>query len=496
MAGRTVVVGAGLAGLSAAVHLAAAGREVVVVEAEAVPGGRCGTVAVGGYRFDTGPSVLTMPEVVRSTVGAAGEELEDWLELRPLDPIYRIGFHDGSRLDVVPGAERMAAEVERLAGPEEAGRYLAFRDHLGRMLEAEWGPFIDRNYDGPGDLARPLAVARLARLGGFRRLHHLVATHLTDWRLRRAHTFQALYTGLSPFDALGIYAVVAHMDTVGGVFFPAAGGMHALPQALAGVAEKAGASFRWSTRVERVEAGTGGVTGVVLAGGERLGAGDVVVTSDLPAAYAHLLPPAATDWRVQRRRLRFAPSCYLVHLGLARELPGQAHHTVHLGRDWKATFEALTRHQGIQPDPSLLVTHPSPRDPDAAPPGHSTLFVLEPTANTRAGLDWAEAGPRLRERLYRRLEALGYGDLRRDSAVELVVDPPAWEAQGLTAGTPFSLDHRFSQTGWLRPHNASATVPGLWFAGMGTVPGVGVPMVLISGRLAAERVLGRNDGAG
>src|SRR5512132_3966084 len=492
MAGRTVVVGAGLAGLSAAIHLAAAGREVVVVEAEAVPGGRCGTVSVGGYRFDTGPSVLTMPEVVRATVGAAGEELEDWLELRPLDPIYRIGFHDGSRLDIVPGAEGMAAEVERLAGPDEAARYRAFRAHLTRMYQAEWVVFIDRNYDGPGDLLRPLALLRLARLGGFQRLSRLVATHLTDWRMRRAHTFQALYVGLSPFDALGIYAVVAHMDTVGGAFIPSGGGMHALAQALAGVAEKAGAGFRWSTRVERVEGGPGGVTGVLLAGGERLAAADVVVASDLPAAYAHLLPPAARDWRVQRRRLHFSPSCYLVHLGLTRRLEGQAHHTVHLGRDWKATFEALTRHGGVQPDPSLLVTSPSPEDPDAAPPGHATLFVLEPTANTRAGLDWAEVGPRLRERLYGRLAGLGYGDLRRDSAVELVVDPPSWEAQGLSAGTPFSLDHRFSQTGWLRPANAAAGVPGLWFAGMGTVPGVGVPMVLISGRLAAERVLNRS----
>ncbi|HEV2895340.1 MAG TPA: phytoene desaturase family protein, partial [Actinomycetota bacterium] len=287
------------------------------------------------------------------------------------------------------------------------------------------------------------------------------------------------------------YAVVAHMDTVGGVWFPRRGGMHALPLALAGVAEKAGAGFRWSTRVERVEGGPGGVTGVVLAGGERLAADDVVVTSDLPDAYAHLLPAAARDWRVQRRRLRYAPSCYLVHLGLTRQLDGQAHHTVHLGRDWKGTFEALTRRGAIQPDPSLLVTYPSPEDPDAAPPGHATLFVLEPTANTRAGLDWAQVGPRLRERLYRRLARLGYGDLRRDSAVELVVDPPAWEAKGLSAGTPFSLDHRFSQTGWFRPGNASATVPGLSFAGMGTVPGVGVPMVLVSGRLAAERVLSR-----
>jgi phytoene desaturase len=491
VAAQTVIVGAGLAGLSTAIHLAAAGRDVVVVEAETVPGGRCGTVAAGGYRFDTGPSVLTMPEVVRATVGAAGEELDDWLDLAPLDPTYRLTFHDGSRLDVLPGAERMAAEVERLAGPEEAGRYLAFRDHLGRMFQAEWSGFIDRNFDGLGDLARPLALLRLARLGGLRRLHSLVATHLTDWRLRRAHTFQALYTGLSPFDALGIYAVVSYMDTVGGAFFPRRGGMHALAQALAGVAEKAGASFRYSTRVERVEGGPGGVTGVLLAGGERLPAGDVVVCSDLPAAYADLLPAAARDWRVQRRRLRYAPSCYLVHLGLTRRLDGQAHHTVHLGRDWKGTFEALTRHGGVQTDPSLLVTYPSPEDPEAAPPGHATLFVLEPTANTQAGLDWAETGPALRERLYGRLAALGYGDLRRDSATELVVDPPAWEAMGLSAGTPFSLDHRFSQTGWFRPANASAAVPGLWFAGMGTVPGVGVPMVLVSGRLAAERVLSR-----
>ena len=491
MAGQMVVVGAGLAGLSAAIHLAAAGRDVVVVEAEAVPGGRCGTVAAGGYRFDTGPSVLTMPEVVRSTVGAAGEELEDWVELAPLDPIYRLTFHDGSRLDVLRAPSGWRPRSSGSPAPRRPAATWPSATTWGGCWRPSGGQFIDRNVDGPADLVRPLALARLARLGGFRRLHNLVATHLSDWRLRRAHTFQALYTGLSPFDALGIYAVVAHMDTIGGAFFPRRGGMHALALALAGVAEKAGAGFRFSTRVERVEGGAGGVTGVVLAGGERLAAADVVVTSDLPAAYAHLLPPAARDWRVQRRRLHFSPSCYLVHLGLTRQLEGQAHHTVHLGRDWKATFEALTRHGGIQPDPSLLVTYPSPEDPDAAPPGHATLFVLEPTANTRAGLDWAEVGPRLRERLYGRLAGLGYGDLRRDSAVELVVDPPAWEAQGLTAGTPFSLDHRFGQTGWLRPHNASAGVPGLWFAGMGTVPGVGVPMVLISGRLAAERVLGR-----
>jgi phytoene desaturase len=487
----TVVVGAGLAGLSSAIHLAAAGREVVVLEASEAPGGLCGSATAGGYRFDTGPTVLTMPEVVAATVGAAGEELDDWLELVPLDPCYRIGFHDGSQLDVVPGAERMAAAVERLSGPEEAARYLAFRAHLGRMFEAEWPVFVDRDQRRLGDLVRPLALARLAALGGFRRLHSLVATHLSDWRLRRAHTFQALYVGLSPFDALGIYAVVSYMDTVAGVVFPRRGGMHALPRALAGVAEKAGAELRFGARVERVEAGADGVGGVRLASGERLAVRDVVVTADLPHAYAGLLPPAARDWRLRRRRLHFAPSCYLVHFGLPRRLDGQAHHTLHLGRDYKGDFEALTRRGRVQPDPSLLVTYPTAEDPEAAPPGHATLSVLEPTANTTHGHDWAALGPRLRERLLARLARLGYGDLAADAEVELVTDPPAWAALGLSGGTPFSLDHRLTQSAWFRPSGACPTVPGLFFAGAGTVPGVGVPMVLISGRLAAERVLAR-----
>jgi phytoene desaturase len=494
MPGPTVVVGAGLAGLSCSIHLAAAGREVLVVEAADVPGGCCGSVALDGYRFDTGPSVLTMPGVLRETVGAAGEELDDWLPLVRLDPSYRVCFHDGSRLDVVPGAARMAASVERLAGPEEAGRYLEFRAHLERLFQAEWEPFIAGNQGRPRDLARPAALLRLAALGGFRRMDRLVAARLGDWRLRRAHTFQALYVGLPPRQALALYSVVAYMDTVGGVFVPRRGGMHALPQALAGVAQKAGAGLRYGTRVERVEAGASGVSGVLLATGERISAGDVVVTADLPAAYRGLLPPRARDWRL-RRRPRFAPSCLLLQLGLPRRLAGQAHHTLHLGPEWNAGFEAITRRGEPQPgpEPNLLVTCPAGEDPEAAPPGHSTLSVLEPTANLQDGRDWGRRTEWLRRRLLVRLAALGYGDLERDAAVEVLTDPPAWAARGHSAGTPFGLDHRFGQTGWLRPANASRTVPGLYFAGMDTVPGVGVPMVVLSGRLAAARVLDRGS---
>ncbi|MFC6085253.1 phytoene desaturase family protein [Sphaerisporangium aureirubrum] len=481
--GRVVVVGAGLGGLAAAIRLAAAGREVTVVEASDGPGGCCGTATFGRYRFDTGPSVLTMPGVLADTFGAAGEELHRWLPLRRLDPYYRFAYHDGSVLDVVPGREAMAERVRELCGPAEAARYLRFRGLLTELFELEWPAFVDRDMTRLRALARPYALARLAALGGFRRLDRLVRAHLTDERLIRAHTFQALYLGLSPRRALGIYASVAHMDTVGGVFFPRDGGMHAIPLAMAAVAEKAGAVIRYGVRAAEVEADGSGVTGVRLGTGERQAARDVVVACDLPAAHTGLLPAAAADWRL--RRPRYSPSCLVLHFGLDRRLAGQAHHTLHLGAQWSSTFAALEEGRP-QPDPSLLVTYPE-SDTGAAPAGHATLTVLEPTANLRGDLDWDRLTPRLEARLLHRLDRLGYGDLA--TAPRLTIDPPGWHRRGHSAGTPFALDHRFTQTAWLRPSGRARRVPGLHFAGMYTAPGVGVPPVLISGRLAAERIL-------
>ncbi|MEV0616279.1 phytoene desaturase family protein [Nonomuraea sp. NPDC050404] len=481
MLSPVVVIGAGLGGLAAAVRLAAAGREVTVVEALDEPGGCCGTARLGPYRFDTGPSVLTMPGVLAEIFGAAGQELRHWLPLRRLDPSYRMIFEDGSRLDVLPEREAMAEQVRAVCGPAEAARYERYRRLLEEMFRLEWPAFIDADMTRLRGLARPAALLRLAALGGFRRLDRLAARHLRDPRLIKAHTFQALYVGLSPRRALGIYAVIAHMDTVGGVYFPERGGMHAIPVAMAALLEKLGGGIRHGVRARRVETDGDGVTGVLLADGERLPAGQVVVACDRLAAQ-RLLPGPAGDWRL--RRPRHSPSCLVMHAGLDRPPAGQAHHTLHFGRAWRETFTALAAGRP-QPDPSLLITCPEP-DGEAAPHGQATLSVLEPAPNLERA-DWGRLRPELEARLLGRLAELGYGDLT--DAPRLVLDPPAWAARGHSAGTPFALDHRFTQTAWLRPSAVARRVPGLHFAGMYTAPGVGVPPVLISGRLAAERIL-------
>ena len=250
-ASRVVVVGAGLAGLSAALHLAGRGRAVTVVERGQHPGGRVGRLDIDGYRLDTGPTVLTMPDIIEDAFAAVGESLTDRLDLMRVEPAYRASFADGSALDVHSERDAMAAEIERFAGRGQADGYLQLRDWLTRLYRVEFDGFIAANFDSPVSLLTP-QLARLAAIGGFRRWDRLVRRFISDDRLRRVFTFQALYAGVPPHRALAVYAVIAYMDTVAGVYFPR-GGMRALPDALAAAAAHAGVEFRYGADVSALE---------------------------------------------------------------------------------------------------------------------------------------------------------------------------------------------------------------------------------------------------
>lgn len=279
---HVVVVGAGLSGLAAALHLLGAGRRVTVVERAALPGGRAGRIESAGYHFDTGPTVLTMPDLIDEAFAAVGERRTDRLELRALHPAYRARFADGSELDVHTDPEAMAAEVTRFAGPRAADGYRRLRHWLQQLYAVQRHRFIDTNFDSPLQLMHPDLV-RLAALGGFGRLDDRIARFLPDARLRRVFSFQALYAGVPPARALAAYAVIAYMDTVAGVYFPR-GGMYALPRAMADAAADAGAAFRYGHDVTRLERTGDRITAVVTAQ-ERIPCDAVVLTPDLPVVH-------------------------------------------------------------------------------------------------------------------------------------------------------------------------------------------------------------------
>jgi len=293
-----------------------------------------------------------------------------------------------------------------------------------------------------------------------------------------------MYAGVAPYEALALYAVITYMDSIEGVYVPE-GGMHAMVTGLAEALSDAGATIRYDTAATRIlRDGAGVVVGVELDGGERLAAGAVVCNADLPVAYRTLL--GGVDAPRVARRGRYSPSCLLWVAGVRGDPPAAAaHHNLHFGTQWDESFRALIADGELMADPSILVTLHSLDDASLAPPGCSTIYALEPVPNLDGRVDWTTRRDGAVERLQRQVAAAGYPT---DVVTEEVYDPLDWEAMGMERGTPFALAHTFRQTGPFRPRNVDRRVPGLVFVGSSTVPGVGVPMVLVSGKLAAARV--------
>jgi phytoene desaturase len=312
----------------------------------------------------------------------------------------------------------------------------------------------------------------------------MVRKFLRDERLQRVFTFQALYAGVPPQSALAVYAVIAYMDTVAGVWFPR-GGMRALPDAMAAAATDAGVEFVYGATVSELEFSGSRVTAVRTAEGGRVPADAVVLTTELPDTYRLL-------GRTPRRplSLRAAPSAVVAHVGCAAVDDRAGHHTILFGDAWRQTFRDIIKDGRVMGDPSLLVTRPTAGDPSLAPPGRDLLYVLAPAPNTEVGtVEWDAVGSDYVEQILDSVRAQmpGVGD---DAEVLHVATPADWGRQGMAAGTPFALAHTFTQTGPFRPANTVRGVDNVVLAGSSTVPGVGVPTAIMSGRLAADRITG------
>jgi phytoene desaturase len=386
----------------------------------------------------------------------------------------------------------MAERIRAFCGPDgpaEAAGYRRYVDFVTRLYRLQMRSFIDRNFDSPADLAGT-SLARLVALRGFSRLGPTVARYFRDERLQRVFSFQALYAGVSPARALAIYAVISYMDLVEGVSYPV-GGMNALPTAMEAAARKAGVEFVYDTRVTTTTWSGDRVTRVESLDGRTWAPDAVVMTLDRPAALEVLDREPERRLTGRPATTRYSPSCVVLAAGVKASWPDAAHHTMHFGHAWAQVFEDLEAGR-LMRDPSFLVSLPSVTDPGLAPAGRTAAYVLFPVPNLDHGqpLDWARLRGPYRDYLLNTVEKAGYRGFGEAIDAELLITPADWAGRGLAAGTPFAAAHTFGQTGPFRSPN---TLGGnVVFAGSSTTPGVGVPMVLISGRLAAERLTGRD----
>lgn len=483
-----VVIGAGIGGIAAAARLARNGYKVTVIEKNSTPGGRCGQFTRDGHRFDVGPTLFLMPEVFAETYTALGTHMQDHLDLRRIDPTYSVRFDDGVKLELSSDMNAMQTQLEPMEPGSFSGlmRYLA-EGHLHYHLSLE--RFVGRNFFSYPDYFSLRNLPLLFKLKALVKHYDNIGHYFTNPHLKAAFTFQNMYLGLSPFDAPATYSLLQYTEMAGGVWFPV-GGLYRVIESLVSIAKSLGVRFIYDSPVRRIDVEGDHATEVVLEDGSRFQAEVVIANADLPYVYRALLPDRAEADRLDR--LKYTCSAIMFYWGVDKVYPQLGVHNVFLAGAYKASFDRIFKDHTLPDEPSFYVHAPARIDPDAAPAGQDTLFVLVPVGHLDESKpqDWDELKAKARGVVLKRLDEVGAKDLQEHLKFEVGATPRDWLTYyNCAKGAAFSLSHNFVQVGYLRPRNRHTRYRNLYFVGGSTHPGTGLPIVLISARLTMERIL-------
>jgi len=483
-----IVVGAGVGGIAAAVHLARRGADVHVIEKNARPGGRCDRFSRDGHHFDTGPTLLVMALLFEAEFAALGRPLREALDLQRVDPTYHLVFDDGSGLALTSDMSAMREQLEAIE-PGSYHGFLRYMEEGHRHYHTAVGRLVDNDFRRATDFFNLRNLPLVVQIKPLARHYRHMGAYFDNPRLKSAFTFQDVYMGLSPFEAPATFSMMPYTELAHGVWYPR-GGMYSIVEALMEIAREAGVTFSFNTAVERIETNGSRVRGVVLASGGRLDADAVLANADLPYVYRELLPTDGQERRMERKRY----SCSTVSFfwGVDKRYDQLGAHTLFLADDYRANFESIDRRLTIPENPSLYVHAPARLDPSMAPPGQDTLIGIVPVGHlsSNGDQDWRAIRDAAREHIFRRLALVGVTDLEAHIKFEMNYTPLSWRKRyNLVKGATHGLSHNLTQLAYFRPANRHPRYPNLYFAGASTRPGTGLPTALVSGRLAAARLL-------
>jgi phytoene desaturase len=489
-----IVIGAGIGGLAAAIHLARQGLRVTVVEKNGRPGGRFDRFQKEGHSFDTGPTLLVMPLVYEAEFAALGVSLRDEIALQRVDPTYHLIFDDSSRLTLTSDLKRMEEQLEGI----ETGSFQGFLRYLEeghRHYHLAMERLVNRDFRRAADFFSLGNLPLLYQLKPLTKHYDNMARYFDHPRLKAAFTFQDVYMGLSPSEAPATFSMMPYTELAHGVWYPQ-GGMYRIVQLLAKMAQAAGVELVYHTAVSQISVNGTEAKGVVLANGRFLPADAVVANADLPYVYQHLLPPNGTAGKMARKRY----SCSVISFfwGVDKVYPELAPHTLFLADDYRANFDSIIGDLALPHNPSLYIHAPARLDTSMAPPGQDTLIAIVPVGHLdeRDEQDWRRIRDEARQAVFERLAALGIHDLADHLKFEVNYTPLSWRKRyNLVKGATHGLGHNLTQLGYLRPRNRDAYYHNLYFVGASTHPGTGVPTALVSGRLTATRLLEEMGGA-
>lgn len=486
---KTIVIGAGFGGLALAIRLQAAGVPTLLLEQRDKPGGRAYVYQDQGFTFDAGPTVITDPSAIEELFTLAGKRMEDYVDLLPVTPFYRLCWETGEVFDYDNVQARLEAQIARFNPRDVAGyrRFLAYSQAVFKEGYLRLGtvPFLSFR-----DMLR--AGPQLARLQAWRSVYGMVAKFIENEQLRQAFSFHSLLVGGNPFATSSIYTLIHALEREWGVWF-ARGGTGALVQGLVRLFEDLGGTLELNARVTRIEAEGERISAVHLQDGRRIAAAAVASNADVVHTYETLLGhhPRGASHAAALKRRRMSNSLFVLYFGLNHHHSQLAHHTVCFGPRYKALIEEIFHGDSLSEDFSLYLHAPCVTDPSLAPPGCGSYYVLAPVPHLgSANLDWTVEGPRLRERIFDYLERHYMPGLREQLVTQRMFTPFDFRDQlGAHHGSAFSLEPILRQSAWFRPHNRDSRIPNLYLVGAGTHPGAGIPGVIGSAKATAGLML-------
>ncbi|HBV99654.1 MAG TPA: phytoene desaturase [Bacteroidetes bacterium] len=485
-----IVIGSGFGGLGAASRLLSAGHNVTVLESRDKPGGRGYTYEMDGFKFDGGPTVITAPFLFDEIWEAAGKKREDYFELVPCDPFYRIFDWNNQPFDYNDNHEFILSEIEK-RNPRDKEGYTKFLSTTKAIFEKGFVELADKPFLNISDMLK--VAPDLVRLKSHETVYQYVSGFIEDEFLRRCFSFHPLLVGGNPFDTTSIYAMIHYLEREWGVHY-ALGGTGSIVNAMVKLIEEQGGQLHVNQKVDEILVSNGRVRGVQLANGDKLDADIVVSNADVATTYRKLIAPhhrrKYTDRRLER--MRYSMSLFVIYFGTNRLYrdQGLAHHNIILSDRYKGLLKDIFKNKKVADDFSLYLHMPTLTDPSMAPEGHEAFYVLSPVPHLDSGTDWTEFAPIYRDRIMNFLEENYLPGLSDSLVSEHYIDPLHFQdTLHSYKGSAFSVEPILTQSAWFRPQNKSEDVDGLYFVGAGTHPGAGLPGVLSSSKIA-ENLIG------
>jgi len=494
---RVGIIGGGLGGLAAACTLAARGYRVVLFEKSSWLGGKAAVLHQSGFRFDMGPTILTLPGVLERIFAEAGQRLEDRLDLVRLDPQWRCFYDDGSQLDLVENVDEMAKSLNVISKATSEGyrNFLALSERLNRISNDY---YFWKSIGGIGDMIdlkagfKPKILGDVLSMRMGRSVAGTVRSFVPDARVAQMLDHFTQYVGSSPEASPAVLCGIAHMQTREGIWYPM-GGTRAVPEALISLARELDVEFRTETGIRRIVLGEGEaeVRGVETDTGEFVPLAAVVSNADSVRTHRELLNGEAprTTKRFEKRRA-YEPACsgVVLYLGLRERYDHLLHHNFVFSRDPHEEFEAIYRKGEPAADPTCYVCAPALTEPGVAPPGGEALYVLVHTPYLRPHHDWSKMLPEYRRVILEKLKTTGgMPDIESRIVSESTLTPQdIHDRYRVLNGAIYGLASHGKWGGAFKPANRSRDVRGLYLAGGAAHPGPGMPMVLMSGWIAAD----------